>query len=225
MHPTDDPKKLDAALAALEAERERRVEAKVAEDKAIREPLVVVLGGPEDLDAKVESARAARLAELRAAGEKREVIFDCQTIITGVRRSGRDFDVERASSIGGAQPGIDDKPDYTSHLKRYDRKPPPLPKPPAEAVKPPEPGPIQTQVRAPSQDGKDPGEVISGWYDIQTAQNGQRQVVVWERSGGAPIGRAPYTPGDDPKVIARRLLREKRGSSSGFYGPISYRTH
>ena len=94
------------------------------------------------------------------------------------------------------------------------------PPPPAEAVKPPEPGPIQTQVRAPSEDGKDAGEVISGWYDIQ---NGQ--VVVWERSGGAPIGRAAYNPGDDPKVIARRLLREKRGGSSCFYGPISYRTH
>ena len=27
------------------------------------------------------------------------------------------------------------------------------------------------------------------------------------------------------KVIARRLLREKRSGPSGFYGPISYRTH
>jgi len=87
-------------------------------------------------------------------------------------------------------------------------------------VKPPEPGPIQTQVRAPSDDGKDPGEVVSGWYDIQGGQ-----VVVWERSGGAPIGRAPYTPGDDVKVIARRILREKRNGPSSFYGPISYRTH
>jgi hypothetical protein len=49
------------------------------------------------------------------------------------------------------------------------------------------------------------------------------QVVVWDRSGGAPIGRAAYDPGDDPKVIARRLLREKRSGPSGFYGPISYR--
>ena len=80
-------------------------------------------------------------------------------------------------------------------------------------------------MRAPSDDGKDPGEVISGWYDIQVGQNGQQQIVVWERSGGAPIGRAAYNPGDDPKVIARRLLREKRSGASGFYGPINYRTH
>jgi hypothetical protein len=46
------------------------------------------------------------------------------------------------------------------------------------------------------------------------------------RSGGAPIGRAAYNPGDDPKVIARRILREKKnGPSGGFYGPISYGTH
>jgi hypothetical protein len=130
---SDDPEKLAIALSQLEAERERRIEAKVAEDKAIREPLIVVLGGPEDIDAKVEGARAARLAKLR--GEKREVVFDTQVIITGVPRSPRNY---------GSQPA-DDKPDYTSHLKSYkDTKIPPRPKPPAEAVKPPEPGPIQT---------------------------------------------------------------------------------
>jgi hypothetical protein len=195
---------------ALEAERERRIEAKVAEDKAIREPLVVVLRGHDD---EVESAKAARLAELRAAGEKREVIFDCTRIITGVPRSLEVYKPQPRTT--------DDKPDYTSHLKTYeDTKIPPRPKPPVEAKAPPKPGPVQTQVRAPSQDDKDPGEVVSGWYDIQGGQ-----VVVWERSGGAPIGRAAYNPGDDPKVIARRLLREKRNGPSGFYGPISYRTH
>jgi len=220
---SDNPEKLALALQALEVERDRRIDAKVAEDKAIREPLIVVTGGPDDLDAKVESARAERLAELRGNGEKREVVFDTQVIITGVPRSPRNYGTAESE----AQPR-DDKPDYTSHLKSYGpTKPiPPRPKAPAEAVRPPEPGPIQTQVRAPSQDGKDPGEIVSGWYDIQTAHNGQQQIVVWERSGGAPIGRAAYNPGDDPKVIARRILREKKGgATSGFYGPISYRTH
>ena len=65
-------------------------------------------------------------------------------------------------------------------------------------------------MRAPPEDGKDPGEVISGWYDIQ---NGQ--VVVWERSGGAPIGRAPYTEGDDPKVIADKMAYIKQMGLGG----------
>ena len=206
---SDDPEKLKAALEQLEAERERRIEARVAEDRAIREPLVVILRG---VDNEVEDAKAARLAELRAKGEKREIIFDCTCIATGVPRS---------LEINKPQPADDYRPDYGSHLKTYeDKKIPPRPKPPAEAKAPPKPGPIQTQVRAPSDDGKDSGEVVSGWYDIQ---NGQ--VVVWERSGGAPIGRAAFNPGDDPKVIARRILREKRNGPSGFYGPISYRTH
>jgi hypothetical protein len=208
---SDNPEKLKAALEQLEAERERRIEARVAEDKAIREPLVVVLGGSEDIDAKVEGARAARLAELRGKGEKREVVFDKQVIITGVPRSPKAYRSQPAN----------DKPDYSSHLKTYeDTKIPPRPKPPVEAVRPPEPGPITTQLRGPSDDGKDPGEIVSGWYDIQGGQ-----VVVWDRSGGVPIGRAAYSPGDDAKAIARRLLREKRGGASSFYGPISYRTH
>jgi hypothetical protein len=62
--------------------------------------------------------------------------------------------------------------------------------------------------------------VLSGWYDIKDGM-----VIVWDRKGGSPIGRPPYAPGDDPKVIARRVLREKRNGPSGFYGPISYRDH
>jgi hypothetical protein len=159
-----EAEKLKLALAQLEEERERRIEAKVAEDRAIREPLVVVLGGPEDMDAKVEDARKARLAELRGAGEKREVVFDQTTIITGVPRSPKAYGESRPAD-GTPE---SDKPDYTSHLKTYeDTKIPPRPKPPAEALKPPEPGSITTQLRGPSEDGKDPGEVVSGWYDTK----------------------------------------------------------
>src|SRR5262249_15033815 len=108
---SDDPEKLKAALEQLEAERERRIEAKVAEDKAIREPLVVVSGDDKGIDAKVESARAARLAELRGAGEKREVVFDRLTIITGVPRS---------SGVYEPQPHAEDqKPsaDFSEHRR------------------------------------------------------------------------------------------------------------
>ena len=104
---------LKAALAQLEAERERRIEAKVTDDKAIREPLIVVTGGPEDIDAKVEDARAARLAELR--DEKREVIFDTQVIITGVPRGDIRYDKQNSDKY---------KPDYTSHLRTHGTKSP-----------------------------------------------------------------------------------------------------
>jgi len=210
--PPPDPEKLKAALEQLEAERERRIAAKIESGTAVRGSVGRVIG-------IADNKRAAPARDEQG----REIFYEVDTIITGVPRSGRDV----PGSPKAQPPAADnDRPDYGSHLKTYGSKPiPPRPKPPAEAVKPPEPGPIQTQVRGPSDDGKDPGEVISGWFDIQTAQNGQQQIVVWERSGGAPIGRAPCAPGDDPKVIARRLLREKRSGASGFYGPISYRTH
>jgi hypothetical protein len=149
---SDDPEKLKAALKALVAERERRIEAKVAEDKAIREPLIVVLGGSEDVDAKVESARAARLAELRGAGEKREVVFEKQVIITGVPRSPKNYE---------AQPrAAEDKPDYTSHLKTYGTKPPPpLPKPEPKVEPPPDPQRVRTETRQRTNDPADAGMI------------------------------------------------------------------
>ena len=212
---SDDPEKIALALKELEQERERRIGDKLQNGTAVRGSVGRVIGVADN-----KHAAPAR-------DEKgREIFYEVDTIITGVPRSGRDTP-GLPMQASNAQSAEDDlRPDYTSHLKKtYAKPPPPRPKPPAEAVKPPEPGPIQTQVRAPSQDGKDPGEVISGWYDIQVGQNGQQQIVVWERSGGAPVGRAAYNPGDDPKVIARRLLREKKRGSSGFYGPISYSTH
>src|SRR5262249_45198252 len=83
------------ALEQLEAERERRIDEKVEKGGAIRVPLpVAVVGGPEEAAAGGESARAAKLAELKAAGEKREIYFEeddaISVIVTGVPRAGRD---------------------------------------------------------------------------------------------------------------------------------------
>jgi|SRR6516162_1175070 hypothetical protein len=201
----DDPEKLKAALSQLEAERERRIEAKVAEDKAIREPLIVVLGGSEEIDAKVESARAARLAELQGAGEKREVVFEKQVIITGVPRSPKTYEMQPRAA--------EDKPDYGSHLKTYGpTKPiPPLPKPEPKVEAPPDPQRVRTETRQCKNDD-DPGEIVEGYYDVRDGQ-----VYVWTVENGArPLGHAPVRPGDDPAVIARRLLRDKVGRG-GFW--------
>jgi hypothetical protein len=199
-----DKQKIKAELKELEADRSRRIAEKIESGTAVRRPVGRVIG--------IDDSKPLPPARDE---QGREIFYEVDTIVTGVPRSGRDVP---GSPRNHETKSADDKPDYTSHLKTYGGKPiPPLPKPPAEAVKPPEPGPIQTQVRAPSQDGKDPGEIVSGWYDIQN-----RQVVVWERSGGAPVGRAAYNPGDDVKALARRLLREKRNGSSGFHGALNY---
>src|SRR5215469_1620444 len=106
-----DKQNVRAELEHLEAERERRIDAKVAEGAAVREELVVVLRG---VDNEVEDAKAARLSELRGKGEKREFIFDVTCIVTGVVRS---------TEINKPQPStVDDyRPDYSysTHRRTY----------------------------------------------------------------------------------------------------------
>ena len=201
---SDDPAKLALALEQLEAERERRIEQRVAEGKAVRESLVVVLRGADN---EVEDAKASRLAELRARGEQREVVFDTTCIVTGVSRS---LEINRPQPHAAE----DDKPDYTSHLKTYGpTKPiPPLPKHPEPKVEaPPDPQRVRIEARQCKNDD-DPGEIVEGYYDVR-----EGQVYVWTVENGArPLGHAPIKPGDDPSVVARRLLREKVGRG-GFW--------
>ncbi len=96
--PTDDPAKLSAALEQLEAERQRRIDEKVAKGEVLCVPPIVV-GLPDG----IEAAMAAEVARLRKAGETREIVFGepirdgdgreidrLVAIVTGVPRVGRD---------------------------------------------------------------------------------------------------------------------------------------
>jgi hypothetical protein len=92
---TDSEKqKFAAALEQLEEEKRRRIDEKIAKGEAVRVPSPVVVVGVEQLtDALIERAKEDKLAELRAAGEKREVYFEADkptVIVTGVPRTGRD---------------------------------------------------------------------------------------------------------------------------------------
>jgi hypothetical protein len=80
-----------AAIERLEAEKRRRIDEKVARGEAIFVDLPVVVVGAEDADEALEKARAEKIAELRATGERREILFDdalINVIATGV--PGRD---------------------------------------------------------------------------------------------------------------------------------------
>ena len=72
----DDIDKLDATLARLEAEREQRLAERIEAGEVVRVPLYIVAGSEAEARAKVEGAKADKLAELRAAGDQREVVFD-----------------------------------------------------------------------------------------------------------------------------------------------------
>jgi len=89
MLPIDDPKKLKAALEQLEAEKQRRIDAKVEKGEAVRVKLNVVVGTEDEVDAAVERAWQRKLAELREAGDTRKIYLseDDWVIITGVPRA------------------------------------------------------------------------------------------------------------------------------------------
>ena len=91
MLPIDDPKKLEAALAQLEAEKQRRIDEKVEKGEAVRVKLNVVVGTEDEVDAAVERAWQRKLAELREAGDTRKIYLseDDRVIITGVPRANR----------------------------------------------------------------------------------------------------------------------------------------
>jgi hypothetical protein len=91
MLPIDDPKKLKAALEQLEAEKQRRIDAKVEKGEAVRVKLNVVVGTEDEVDAAVERAWERKLAELRELGDTRKIYLseDDWVIITGVPRANR----------------------------------------------------------------------------------------------------------------------------------------
>ena len=60
-----------------------------------------------------------------------------------------------------------------------------------------------------------PGAILEGDYDVV-----DDKVVVTDLHG-RPIGKEELRPGDDPAVIARRILRRARHNSD-FHRPISY---
>jgi hypothetical protein len=77
-----------AAIERLEAEKRRRLDEKVARGEAVRMPLSLVVHDPGQVAAEIESVKATKLAELRQAGETREVVWDEPlAIVTGVPRS------------------------------------------------------------------------------------------------------------------------------------------
>ena len=156
--PTDDPNKLEQAIEQLEAERERRIQAKLEAGEAVRGNPTVVGGA--------ESVEAWKLPTHDAEG--REVLYgpeDIAYIITGVPRAERDpeycarLDSEKGSAV------IPNKP--LPYQAPVEKAPPPLPKLAPQPEKPPEPRYIRAEVRERSNDPADAGEIVEGYFDVK----------------------------------------------------------
>jgi hypothetical protein len=200
-----DPDKHEAALLArLEAEREQRLAGRIEAGELVNVPLCVVAGSEAEARAQVEQAKADKLQELRAAGETREVVFDVTTIATGVARPGE------ATGSGW-------KPTVLPYLPSS---------PPNEIVgaeqvvrDDPQPPIIETYVCVQvgrCQDDDDPGEIAEGWLSIDG-----KTVTVTDAKGGY-VGSRVMLKGEDARVVAKQLLREKTPEAESFNRPLSY---
>jgi hypothetical protein len=198
-----DHNKLDAALERLEAERERRLAEKIEAGEIIEVPLWVVAGSQAGACAQVEQAKADKLAELRAAGETREVVFEVTTVATGVVKFGE--------ATGPAW-----KPTAPPYLPRPSSVAPPKED---EAVRE-APAPViesyvQVQVGR-CHDDDDPGEIAEGWFSVDG------RTVTVTAANGKYVGSRVMLEGGDARVVAKQLLREKQAPEEDFNRRLIY---
>jgi hypothetical protein len=197
-----DHNKLDAALERLEAERERRLAEKIDAGEIIEVPLWVVAGSQAGACAQVEQAKADKLAELRAAGETREVVFDVTTVATGVARPGE--------ATGPAW-----KPLSPPYLPTRS----PTAEVAEEEVIREDPQPvietyIAVQIGQCQED--DAGAISEGWFSVD---NGQ---VIVTNANGKLVGSHTLLKGEDARVAAKKLLREKSPEAESFNRVLHY---
>jgi hypothetical protein len=197
-----------AAIERLTAHKERLIAEKIEKGLAVVvSPLVVGFPGCEGAE------KARRQAELRAAGETREVIFGgvgsdaVEVIFTGVPRAGRDEGVE----VPKSGPCYLTVP-YAPRAETKASASAPSELSPAPVVG--EPRRVWVQVRPSDPERNDPGQIAEGTYTISDG------MIRVEDLQGKRLGSEVLTPGADPDSLARKILREKR--PGGFYDPIVY---
>jgi hypothetical protein len=202
-----DPDKHEAALLArLEAEREQRTADKVAAGEIVSVPLFVVVGTASRLAAAVEAAKTDKLKELRDGGEVREVVFGVHTAVTGVCRPGEEVSGEPWKPISPPffpRPSSGAPPTNEEEAAREEPQPPII-----ESY-------VWVQVRQ-CQDDDDPGEIAEGWFSIDDG------VLTVTDANGKYVGSRAMIAGEDARMVAKQLLREKTPEAESFNRRLSY---
>jgi hypothetical protein len=181
------PEQLEAAIARIEQEKERRIAERVEAGELVTVPLSVTVGTAAEIPAAVEQAEANKLAELRSAGETREVVFGGTICVTGVCRL-----------AGGEEWKPAPRPPLPHVAQDEDKE---------EVREEPRPSIVESyvwvQTRPCRDDGNDPGEILEGWFSVDDGT-----VTVTDREGRYITSRAMIA-GEAPAAVARLLLCEK----------------
>jgi hypothetical protein len=206
------------ALEQAEAEKRRRANERIEKGEAIRLQPVVV-GNP----CRAAAEKARKIAALRAAGERREIVFGeppneyglapISVIATGVPRPDRDGNRCENCTCRSSEP-IAYLPG--ARLRASHELPPrPVREPTPELPIPTEWWPFRVQIRA-GNGGDDPGQIIEGRYGVVN------DLVYVENDQGKPVDMQRLGPNENPAGVAQKLLREKWRNRSpnapaGFY--------
>jgi hypothetical protein len=214
-----DPAKLRAALEHLEAVQAQRVAEKIAAGEVISVDLYIVAGSQSSARTQVEEAKANKLKELHDAGDMREVVFTVNVVITGVCQFGEAADPASVPSAPGfSREDVVVRPS----LPRAARAPAPSDDgggasvPEQEAPQPPV---IESYICVQTRrchDDDDPGEIAEGWFSIDG-----KVVTVTNKSGGY-VGSRTMLKGEDARVVAKALLREKNPENETFHRRLNY---
>jgi hypothetical protein len=192
-----DPEKARAALEQLEAEKARRLKAKIDAGEMVKIETVVVVG-PDESE---EDATARAIAKYPAPDDGRPVHREFTYIFTGVPRP----DPDQAEPSPQLQ---------TASSEEGPSHPPTEIEPAASGPSCSRPTYVRVTIRNGNDDG-DPGQIAEAYYTIEDG------LVVLRDSDDKHLTSRALLKGQDPLAVARALLREAE-EPENFRRPISY---
>ena len=192
-----DHDKALAALEQLEAEKERRLQAKIdAGDLVLVETTVVV---HRDEDEEEATARAIAAHPIPDDGRHHRELF---YVYTGVPARDLNFGettVQAASSEGNLSTPAEEPAGSGAAILSA----------------PSQPTPVYVRVVVSNGGEDDPGAIAEAWYVIEDG------LLVLRDADDKHITSRALLKGDDPAVLARSLLREAEAPSD-FNRPLAY---
>jgi hypothetical protein len=215
---TDELRKIDAQIAALEAAEQQRIINKInAGEAVLLPPKVTVIGCPKAVPDEAKHDAQGRPIYYGTLTEDGRIDEGISVIVTGVPRPGRDADDAFISSPSpkSSESYYCEACDGRFPSRIHDCKPivgnPKGPRPRSAQIQSEEPWhSLVVQTQAPNE--ANPAGAIRE-YRYQVAFGTVRVAEL----DGRIIGSALVAPNDDAKVAARKVIRE---CNSGFNSPL-----
>ena len=196
-----DRAKALAALEQLEAEKARRLQAKIDSGEVVSVQTTVEVGPDENIEeAKARALARHPVSDSDGRAVHRELFF----VFTGVPRDPDHWKEENSSPQAAETSASSEEPSRPSEVESAASEPP----------TPSEPTYVRITISNGTDDG-DPGAIAEAYYTIEDGA-----VVLRDRDGKHMTSRA-LLKGQDPGAVARALLREAEEPKS-FNHPIRY---